>query len=478
MAGKGKSTIASTVVQNWKYRASSAIFHFRRGQQALNARIICALARQLGTSLVPEVRNAVLESVRENEDIADQRLEEQFKTLFVAPFSKLVHRNHTILIVIDALDECEDPKDATDIVTLIGKHAPSFPTNIKFLLTCRPEGPLLRSLEPMQWRTGDLDISPDVDHDLTLFISTACARIRVAHRLDEDWPPSADVGRLVEMSQGVFQWARTALAYVSNRSPVTRLQNLLRRPWIWSGLDDLYHQILSKAFQNVEPDPIRLDLLRRVLGTLVVAPYPVSLDVIAVLYSENEVFEDMSQGEISEFLREDVLADLNSLLAVPASEDADLRLMHTSIRDLLVNEKRCQHRPYYINTILCHQQVADLSLRLMLRCLKKNICNLSNLSQGSSEIQGVAEREVSSVIRYCCRAWSIHLTEGTLWSKSGAATAAAKLDDFELFSKEKMLCWLEVMSIMGATTQAITMAKQVYQWLSVSVQAVMFSEIS
>ncbi|KIO18897.1 hypothetical protein M407DRAFT_38245, partial [Tulasnella calospora MUT 4182] len=28
MAGRGKSTIASTVVHNWKCRASCAIFHF------------------------------------------------------------------------------------------------------------------------------------------------------------------------------------------------------------------------------------------------------------------------------------------------------------------------------------------------------------------------------------------------------------------------------------------------------------------
>ncbi|KIO27716.1 hypothetical protein M407DRAFT_54137, partial [Tulasnella calospora MUT 4182] len=143
MAGRGKSTIASTVAHNWQLRASCALFHFRRGQNALNERIVCALARQLGSSVVPEVRNAILESVRENEDIADQRLSVQFETLLVAPLSTLKRQPHTILIVVDALDECDNPKDAEDFVKLIDRHSSSIPTNVKFLLTCRPEAPLL-----------------------------------------------------------------------------------------------------------------------------------------------------------------------------------------------------------------------------------------------------------------------------------------------------------------------------------------------
>ncbi|KAG9025638.1 hypothetical protein FS837_004862, partial [Tulasnella sp. UAMH 9824] len=131
MAGRGKSTIASTVVHHWRSRASCALFHFRRGQNALNSRVICALARQLGDSLVPDVKNAILESVRQNKGIAElgRRLDEQFENLFVAPFEELKNNLHPILIVVDALDECDNPKDAVDFVRLIHKHSSSFPTN-------------------------------------------------------------------------------------------------------------------------------------------------------------------------------------------------------------------------------------------------------------------------------------------------------------------------------------------------------------
>ncbi|KIO17362.1 hypothetical protein M407DRAFT_85057, partial [Tulasnella calospora MUT 4182] len=117
-AGGGKSTIASTVAHSWEYRASCAIFHFRRGQNTLNKQLVCALARQLGKSLVPEVRNAVLGSVQQNPNMAEQRLDIQFKTLLVAPLATLSHRQHTVLIIVDALDECDNPNDAIDFVQL------------------------------------------------------------------------------------------------------------------------------------------------------------------------------------------------------------------------------------------------------------------------------------------------------------------------------------------------------------------------
>ncbi|KAG9025147.1 hypothetical protein FS837_005065, partial [Tulasnella sp. UAMH 9824] len=408
MAGQGKSTIVSTVAHNWKHRASCAIFHFRRGQSTLNARFLCALAKQLGNSLVPEVRNAMLESIQENEDIADQWLDEQFKTLFVAPLVKIQHLPHITLIVIDALDECDTTKDAVDFVKLIDRYSPSFPPGVKFLLTCRPEAPLLRILEPRQWNALDLSSATDVSSDLAQFIEQACRQIREDHVLPSDWPSSEDVRRLVEMSQGLFQWARTAISYINNGSPVDRLHSLVERPSVWSELDNLYHQILSRAFDGGRIDPERQELLCQMLGTLVVAPHPVSLDVFATLHDDSAIFSGMDRQSILGFLRREVLADLNSLLFIPISPREPLRLIHTSIRDLLVNTYRCGSQRYWIDTVQHHERLAGLSLRLMLQHLKENICDLSDISKANSEIQDVIQHYVSKAIEYCCLAWSTH----------------------------------------------------------------------
>ncbi|KIO28103.1 hypothetical protein M407DRAFT_51258, partial [Tulasnella calospora MUT 4182] len=465
MAGTGKSTIASTVAHAWRFRASCAIFHFRRGQDALETPLVCALARQLGTSLVPEVRNAVLDSVRENEDIANQRLSEQFKTLLVASLRKLEGHPYPILIIVDALDECRNAKDVVDFVRLIHQHSSSFPSNVRFLLTCRPEAVLHRARGSDGWTVVDLDSASNVSNDLALFIHRACAKIRDDHCLPESWPSAGDLARLVDMSQGLFQWARTAITYISDGSPVIRLRSLLQRQSMWSGLDDLYHQILSKAMDNARKEPQKQELLRSVMGTLVAAPHPVSLEIVANLYGDSEIFEGMEQENIIEFILKDILVDLYSLLHIPTSAAEPMRFMHTSIRDLLISEERCQDRAYHIDAIHYHQQLAYLSLSVMLRLLKENICNLSDLSQAVSEITDVAERTVPKVLRYSCQAWSIHLTEGLRWPELDKHAPKGQLAAFELFSKERILGWIEVMSVIGATSEAIRMAKHVHRWL-------------
>ncbi|KAG8973031.1 hypothetical protein FRC05_009146 [Tulasnella sp. 425] len=466
MAGRGKSTIASTVAHNWQSRASCAIFYFRRGHDTVNASIVCALARQLGSSLNPEVRKAILESVQENEDIAAQRLEVQFQTLIVVPLSRLVHQSRIILFIVDALDECQNPRDTVAFVKLIDRHFSSFPTNVKFLLTCRPEAPLLRSLEPRKWPVEDLDSSGNVANDLARFIKQGCSQIREDHDLPEDWPASSDIRKLVKMSQGLFQWAQTVITYIGNGSPVNRLRDLLSRPSTLDGLDELYHQILSKAFNTVMRDPARQELLCATLGTLVVAPYPVSLEIIATLYGDNSIFEGVDQQGVIQYLRRDILVDLNSLLLIPTSPTQSMHLMHTSIRDLLVDEQRCNERAYFIDVRHHHERLASLCLGIMLRCLKENICSLSDLSKPNSEVQDVIERELSTSIRYCSQAWSIHPIEGAEWSVVVTKGPDGPRADFETFSKEKLLYWLEVMSLIGATGEAIVIAKRVYSWLS------------
>ncbi|KIO19612.1 hypothetical protein M407DRAFT_82582 [Tulasnella calospora MUT 4182] len=407
MAGRGKSTIASTVAHNWGSKGSCAIFHFRRGQHALDGQFLCALARQLGKDLVPKVKNAILDCVRNNEDIAKERLEQQFKTIFVGSLGNTQNQDHPIVIVVDALDECQNIDDVVRFVQLIDQHSSSLPTNVKFLLTCRPEPPLVLALELGKWRTEDLDSISNTTQDIKRFIQHGLARIRDKYQLPQPWPSSTDVEVIVGMSQELFQWARTAIAYIGEGSPSHRLQELLQGQSEWAGLDELYHQILSRAFEKVEKRPQRKQILSWVLGTLVVAPHPVTLE---------------GKEGIVQLIRDDILADLNSLLHIPKSESEAVRLMHTSIRDLLVTREGCEDQHYSVDPVQHHRRLATLSLQIMEHDLKQNICNLR-----------------------------------------GGGTANAKIQDaFKYLSETKLLFWLEVMSLIGAMTEAYIMTKQ--QW--------------
>lgn len=468
MAGRGKSTIASTVALNWKHRATCAIFHFRRGQNILDSRLVCSLARQLGKSVDPEIRNAILSSVQENEDIGEQRLDEQFQGLFVTPLSNVGTKAFPVLIIVDALDECESVDYAVDFIKLINLKSSLLPDNVKFLLTSRPEPPLLRVLEPMEWETESLDSGDDIDADIEQYLRHGLLTIVKDRRIQQDWPPPGAVAELVQMSQGLFQWARTVVRYISEGSPNTRLAEVLKAPKMWGGMDELYAQILSKALKKVDASTSKRSLLLSLLGTLVAATHPVSLEVIALLHADDESIEGSDAEEVFTFLREEILADLNSLFLVPASPSEPIRLMHTSIRDLLIDRRRCGERAYWVNLAENHQRLGAVSIRQMNRHLKENICGLSDISKSSSEVQDIVERELSKGIQYCCRSWAVHTTEGHSWSESRACSGVQKAE-FESFSHEKVLFWLEVMSLLGLTSEAIVMAKQTYHLLLVRI---------
>lgn len=467
MAGRGKSTIASTVVNSWRYRAANAIFHFRRGQNSLDKRLVCSLARQLGSSIVPEVRQAILQSIRENEDIAQERLQEQFKVLFVASGERLQNTSQPILIVVDAVDECDDTRYAVDFINLIHQHASSLSTHFKFLLTARPEASILRALEPRRWRMEDLDVVASIDGDITELLRHRLSKTRDNYGLGTDWPPLGAALSLAEMSQGLFQWAQTAIEYISEGSPEFRLQELLESPSLFDGLDNLYVQILSKAYEKAKKRPGRGGLLLDFIGTIAAAPYPISLEIFTYLFSDHLMFRNKAPHQITQLLRLEILRDIGSLVYIPESSSEPMRLVHTSVRDLLVDRDRCAGGPYFVDLGRNHLSLAIQSFRLMDRDLQQNICNLYDLSKSNAEVQDVVEREVSKGLRHGCRSWSVYLTSGGLLSETEEKSLKAALDGLKLLSDKTLLQWLEVMSLMGASLEALAMSKHVGAWLQV-----------
>ncbi|KAG9024811.1 hypothetical protein FS837_005184, partial [Tulasnella sp. UAMH 9824] len=391
MAGRGKSTIASTVAHSWGDRACCAIYHFRRGQNVSNASLVCALSRQLARSLDPELRKAILSTVEERDDIINQRLDEQFAALFIASLKSFKNKSFPILIIVDALDECDSVDYTVNFVKLIDRHSSSLPDNLKFLLTSRPEARLLGALEPRKWHAMSLDSVANADADIQRFLAHTLLQVRNEHNIEDHWPTPDVVSELVKMSQGLFQWAHTVVKYVGNGFPKYRLGEILEFPKLWSGVDELYTQILSKALENVKKKAAKRDLLVDILGTLVTAPYPISLEAIAFLHRECDLVRGQPPGTVLDFLRREVLANLNSLLLLPVSPSEPIRLVHTSLRDLLVDRERCGGAQYYVDLVQNHQRLATVCIRQMNLRLKENICDLADFSKPSSELQEMVD---------------------------------------------------------------------------------------
>ncbi|GMG38718.1 unnamed protein product [Aspergillus oryzae] len=114
MAGTGKSTIARTVAQSFeKHGLLGASFFFKRGEANRgNAKyLISTIISQLVTRH-RRLGSDVLNAIENDPNIASKSLSEQCEKLLCQPLVKLhLDQPTTIVIVIDALDECDGEDD-------------------------------------------------------------------------------------------------------------------------------------------------------------------------------------------------------------------------------------------------------------------------------------------------------------------------------------------------------------------------------
>jgi len=183
MAGTGKSTISRTVAHHFAdQRRLGASFFFSRGQGDLGhaEKFFTTIASQMAHAL-PTLKRHICEAIAEDHRIGTQGLSEQWKKLIFRPLSKLentLSQRLPIILVIDALDECEreDRKDDTQVILRLLAEAKDLPTiKLRIFLTSRPEVSIYHSFSAMSRLTHQdcilHHISRDViDHDILIFI--------------------------------------------------------------------------------------------------------------------------------------------------------------------------------------------------------------------------------------------------------------------------------------------------------------------
>jgi len=126
MAGTGKSTIARTVAREWaKKERLGASFYFSRGQgdRAHASKFFTTLAYQLAYAQ-PKLAASIYKAICDRPDIPRQSLREQWKHLILEPLSQLSgvsSQLQSLILVIDALDECDDENDTGLILQLLSE---------------------------------------------------------------------------------------------------------------------------------------------------------------------------------------------------------------------------------------------------------------------------------------------------------------------------------------------------------------------
>jgi hypothetical protein len=478
LAGTGKTTIARSVAELAAQQGSlGATFFFSRAD--ITRRNPLAVVPTLAYKLAKwrlELRRWICAAVEVHTDIADHgSVREQARRLLTEALSGLSSPVPRVLIILDALDECDkvDDVEGGELLPVLFDCLGELPLTTKILITSRDE-PSIRSMfaaDESDHPTRTLALHTDIEArivntDLSLYFAHELGRIGKATG-NMTWPPPEVIEELVLRAGTLFVYAATVVNYISSGRRFSSLQELLAEVLAgtlheaghrWQ-LDRLYFQILMKASSDVGlySDRQRVQVLE-VVASLVLLQEPLPSDAIARLANKPRALIDC----------------LESVLL--RSEDGKVRLFHPSFADFVGDPKRCMNLSFPANegtvtgiSFLVlpeehHHQLACRCLAVMNTHLQYDICKLEKPWIPNDEIIELGERldgHAPHELRYACKFWAVHLAQA-------GEPDVSLLIQLDTFCREHILHWIELLSLVGTLSVMDDYLPGVFKWCQVS----------
>lgn len=464
MAGTGKSTIARTVARRYSIeKRLGASFFFDRGVENIShtGLFFTTIARQLADTF-PMLEPLICKILESNKDISRQTLRDQWEKLILGPLSELdaVSTQILVIIVIDALDECQGDDDIRLILQLLIEVKRLERIRLRFFITSRPETPIrlkFRNMPDILHHDLILHDVPRVvvDHDITVFLRVKFREIREnAEYIPVDWPGDETIDLLVKKSAGLFIYAATVCRFIKandQASPRQLLQDFVlgEKPSslsdqtnkkITAELDGIYTQILEHSIKRIEVKHQEEFAagLRQVIGSIAVLSEPLSPTALGHLLSF-----DLEMIYLK-------LRHLRSVLRVSDDNNIPIRLLHPSFRDFLLDKERCSKPLFWINGKDIHRQLATFCVKLLSSRLKRDICNLQRPGISREDIEvSILQQCLPVELRYACQYWVHHLHQGGgLLHDNG---------EVHKFLEQHLLHWFEALSLIGKASQTTFM---------------------
>ncbi|KAG9010804.1 hypothetical protein FRB94_009711 [Tulasnella sp. JGI-2019a] len=393
IAGIGKTTIACTIAKEAArhgYLAGS-FFFTRSGETELSnpALVFPTLAYQLAT-LSPSFTYHFGRAAETAPCAAYGDLRSQLQKLIISPLQHVTPPSKPLLIVLDALDECQK-EGAKELLRLLLSEASKIPFPLKVLVTSRPE-PHLRTIfnhadDVHQIILHDIEASI-VKSDIRLYLQTSFAEI--SRNLDlpigKAWARHDEIEVLVERAETLFIVAATFVRFAGDdtvRDPRKQLDLLLQRSESsFTGpnttIDELYLQILRKI-RSTTGSPHIIERLRNMVGALVTLRSPLPIPVMERLLG-------FSAGDGGRALHH-----LHSIISIPRSLEECPRIHHASFPDFITDPLRCKEPEFSVH-------IGSSETRLATRCLQLTISSIET---------GLKTQETEYGSRY----WPSHLSK-------------------------------------------------------------------
>src|SRR5260221_8969631 len=466
LAGIGKSTIARTVAEQAKVPMAS-FFFVRQHDELSNANLFVASIAWEVAEKFPDFMKSVSGALQDDGLLPSKSLDTQFTVLFFQPLQNLT-LTQPLLLVVDALDECE-PKGAQTILNNILSHCTKIPA-LRILITSRPENHITsifkranNTRKVILHEIENAVIARDIQHYLEHWL-------KYIREQDEfpsiplSWPSPVDLKILVSRAGKLFIWAATAVKFIGDTrilDPERQLQIILsssmssQKPY--AELDEMYWVVLSNGI----PNPDRLPEFQLLLATVILLRNPMSLQNLS----------EFLQMQIPDTRR--LLIHAQSVILLPQDPEGRVEIYHPSFYDFITNSSRCDDNRFRVD-VAKHERWMALHCLELLTSLSDAVYEIVPWHSLNASVDNLSMKLTAVVgqeIQYACRFWASHLGKVELVHKE-LSREMEKFTGVGIgIGKGYLLKWVMVMSMMGSVHHAIRSLQGLLPWL-VSIEVI------
>jgi hypothetical protein len=403
--GAGKTVLASSVINYLRDNVQSekkglAYFYcdYKEPQKqqpsSVLATLLCMLAAQ-NQSVFQDVQIFFQKQAKENPGVANfapgfDELRSNFSTFLGNHFNE-------VMIVVDALDECE----GRDCLTYGLKSLVEACPNLKVFVTSRNEIDIYRAFEDLPKASIQKEnVAEDIENFVQFEVSTKIREKKL--KLRDPRLEQTIVAALTEGAQGMFQWVKCQIEHLSKQRNDRAIRESLKK--LPKTLDDVYIRILQRIEDESEGD---IEIIQRLLRWLVRGVRTMTLDELAECISIDPEADNTSMDLDAVITDPEDILELCSSLITLSSDRTKVALAHYSVKEFLVSDRVRESLPrFWVGNEDVEAEIATTCLTyLCYDDFSDGVCALNELPDQSPVAQKMEEYKF---LQYAAQSWAVH----------------------------------------------------------------------
>ena len=344
----------------------------------------------------------------------------------------------TLVLVIDAFDECgEDTTRERLLKSLF--EACLQATWLKVIITSRPEQDIQSFFDIHPCTNQDLAEDDQNGKDILYFAQERMQQLAKIRKRQQGWPGETRIGQITQQSHGLFIYIDTIYRILKPFKNLDEKLDLMLGEQQQDANSELHNLYLAALKSQVGQETEEFCRVARAI--IAAATYrPLNDETLASLISKVlSVAQTWVDALGWVFLRERSLG-------------GGIRVRHLSILEFLTGLK--DPAELRVDLKLAHEDLSLYCLQTMIKGLKFNICGLESSYLPNSDIEDLEDRvrhTIPDALQYSCLHWASHLCADLDPPSNPVGELLG-----EFFGGAWPLYWLEVMSVTGNVSVAIS----------------------